>query len=283
MAAEVALARNLATPGTPLILYAWQNILRQRRWLVRLACAFTLRSAQHVVCASREAISVLERQGYRGTSSIQPLFGLDTRYFYPHPVPALKAQLGLKEFVVGYIGRLVPEKGVDTLLKAAALAQRPLQVLVVGSGPEKEKLQALARQLGIQSKCVFVENRAYDLIADYVNALDLLILPSRTTPNWKEQFGRVLVEAMASKVPIVGSNSGAIPEVIGEAGRIFPEGETLALVQIIDELAAQPALRGNLIERGYQRVQQHYTVDQLAQKTLTLWRNLASESIERPC
>ncbi len=277
MAAEAALVRGVCAPRTPLILYSWQNLLRPRSLPVAAVCAFTLAAAQHVFCASSEGIEVLRRQGYRGGASVIQQMGLDTRLFYPKPADALRTQIGLNGFVVGFIGRLVPEKGIDTLLKAATRAQSSVQLLIVGSGPEQAALQTLAGQLGIAGCCRFVEAVPQEGLVDYVNALDLLVLPSRTTVNWKEQFGRVLVEAMACQVAVAGSNSGAIPEVVGDAGRIFPEGDASALAAILDELANAPELRRVLAEAGYRRALEGYTIERLAEKTLNAWRQLAGD------
>jgi glycosyltransferase involved in cell wall biosynthesis len=277
MAAEAALVRGVCAPGTPLILYSWQNLVRPRGLPVAAVCAFTLAAAQHVFCASSEGIEVLRRQGYRGGASVIQQMGLDTRLFYPKTTDALRTQLGLKGFVVGFIGRLAPEKGIDTLLHAAARMQSPIQVLIVGSGPERAALQTLAGQLGIVERCRFVEAVPQEDLVDYMVALDLLVLPSRTAVNWKEQFGRVLVEAMACRVAVAGSASGAIPEVIGDAGRIFPEGDASALAAILDELANAPDLRHALAEAGYRRALESYTIERLAERTLNAWRQLAGD------
>ena len=182
--------------------------------------------------------------------------------------------MGLAGFIVGYIGRLAPEKGLDTLVQAVAQAQARPHLLLVGSGPEKAALQALADRLGVASRCRFVEAVPYEDVADYMNLLDLLALPSRTTVHWKEQFGRVLVEAMACRVVVAGSNSGAIPEVIGDAGRIFPEGDAAALAGIIDELAGDTGTCSALAERGFHRAVGQYTVERIAADTLAVWRGL---------
>jgi L-malate glycosyltransferase len=274
MAAEVALARSVAAPRTPLILYSWQNILRQRRFPVRLLSAFTLRSAQHIICASQEAVQVLRQQNYHGGTSVMPLLGLDTRYFSPQPAEALRQRLNLSDFIIGYAGRLVPEKGIDILLRAAAQCRAAVRVVIIGSGPEQGQLQALAAQLGLQDRYRFVGPVAYDEMAVYLSALDLLVLPSRSTAHWKEQYGRVLVEAMACKTAVAGSDSGAIPEVIDAPACIFPEGDAMALAALIDRLASAPLLLHALAEQGYHRALTHYTVEHLAASILPIWRSL---------
>ena len=276
LAFEVALLRNLLATHTPLVLYSWQNLLRPRAWYVRAVSDFTLRAAQHIFCASSEGLEVLRQQGYRGGGSIIQQMGLDTRLFYPKPASELRSRLGLSGFVVGFIGRLVPEKGVDTLLQAVAGVQsrRQLSVLIVGNGSQRASLQAQVQSLGLADRCRFVDEVPHDQLVDYVNVLNLLVLPSRTTAQWKEQFGRVLTEAMACKVNVAGSDSGAIAEVIDDPDRIFREGDAAQLSAIIDYLAMNPTVCHSVAERGYRRVLENYTVERLAEKTLDAWLNL---------
>lgn len=277
MAAEVALARDTLARTTPLVLHSWQNILRRRSWPVRMVCAYTRRAAQFVLCGNQGAADVLRQQGYRGGIALTNIIGLDRRYFYPKSVPELRARLQLKETTIGYFGRRVREKGVDTLLKAIAqLASRP-QVVIGGSGPETGNLVALAENLGIAGQCHFLDGSAipYDSLVDYINLLDILVVPSRTTPHWKEQLGRVVLEGMGCRVAVVGSDSGAIPDVIGPGGRIFPEDDTSALAHTLDELIARPQLRLELAEMGYRRVLEIFSVERLAEDVMKVWKSLS--------
>jgi L-malate glycosyltransferase len=278
-ALEVILAHWLSASRAPLILYSNQNILRQRSWAVRLLSRLTMQAAQHVLCASNEAISVLRQQGYQGGCSVMPPVGVDTRSFYPKPVPDLRRQLGVSGLVVGYVGRLVSDKGVDTLLQAVAQVNLPMHLVIVGSGPQQTYFHALSQELHIANSCHFVNSVSYDDIANYMNLFDILVVPSQTRPNWKEQFGRVLIEAMACKIPIIGSNSGAIPEVIGDAGLIFPEGDSTALVGCLEQLLISPDLRCDLAERGYHRVLAHYTQEHIARQTAEFYHQIIAEKL----
>jgi glycosyltransferase involved in cell wall biosynthesis len=108
----------------------------------------------------------------------------------------------------------------------------------------------------------------------FYNGLHVLVLPSRTMPNWKEQFGRVLIEAMACGVPVVGSSSGESPHIVGEGGLVFPEGDVSALRAALQRLRADPLLRASLAEAGRQRVLQHYTQSRIAAETVAVYREL---------
>ncbi len=100
------------------------------------------------------------------------------------------------------------------------------------------------------------------------------MLPSRTLPNWKEQFGRVLIEAMACDVPVIGARSGEIPNVIGDAGLLFDEGDETQLVEEINMLIAQPELRDEFSHKGRARVLQHFTMQHIADRTVDVYRRL---------
>jgi glycosyltransferase involved in cell wall biosynthesis len=104
--------------------------------------------------------------------------------------------------------------------------------------------------------------------------LTALVVPSRTLPNWKEQFGRVIVEAMASGVPVIGARSGAIPDVIGDSGLLFPEGDVDALATHMARLLTDSALRAALAQKGRARVLAHFTHAQVAAQTVAFYRAL---------
>ncbi|HET7377731.1 MAG TPA: glycosyltransferase, partial [Anaerolineae bacterium] len=115
-------------------------------------------------------------------------------------------------------------------------------------------------------------------LPEYCHSIDVLVLPSRTKSNWKEQFGRALVDAMACGVPVIGSNSGEIPNVIGDAGLIFPEGDVDALSEYLIKLQNNPALRADLAKRGRQRVLDHFTQAKIARKTYEVYQRLEAAS-----
>jgi len=109
-----------------------------------------------------------------------------------------------------------------------------------------------------------------------MSALDVLTLPSRTRWNIKEQFGRVLVEAMASETCVVGSDSGEIPRVIGDAGLVFHEGDERELAGHLRRLMEHTALRQALARRGRERALTHYTYAQIARQAVDFYRTVCA-------
>ena len=105
--------------------------------------------------------------------------------------------------------------------------------------------------------------------------LDALVLPSHTTSTWKEQFGRVLIEAMACATPVVGSDSGEIPHVIGAAGLIYPERDCAALAAQLQLLLDEPRRRAELGGAGRRRVLAYFTMAQIAAQTVAVYRRMA--------
>jgi len=263
------LARRLAVPAC---FFTWQNLYRRYPPPFRCFELYDFRHAAHAIAGNHQAVSVLRAKGYAGPASVIPQFGVDPEIFSPRGQGSgLRAQ-GL---AIGYVGGLVPEKGVDILLQAVSdLVLGPWSLVIVGEGSERARLQTLAGELGIAGRVRFLGRRPSMEMPDVYRSLDVLVLPSRTQRNWKEQFGRVLVEAMACGVPVVGSDCGEIPHVVGQAGLIFPEGDAVALRERLARLLGDADLRAALARRGRQRVLAHYTQAQVAAATLQVYRKM---------
>ena len=259
------------------IFFTWQNIHRRYPPPFSLIESYNLRNADYAIAGNSEAVRVLRAKGYQGPVRVIPQFGVDpemyhvSRFTFYVSRPKVKS---LQPFVIGYVGRLVEEKGVHILLRAVAGLSGDWGLRILGSGPQRGHLKRLAAELDIAERVRFEEWIPSTQMPGYYNQLDALVVPSLTRPNWKEQFGRVLIEAMACGVPVVGSDSGEIPNVIGEAGLIFAEGDERALRAKLSQLMADPALREELARRGRERVLAHYTQAQVAAKTYQVYREL---------
>jgi len=174
---------------------------------------------------------------------------------------------------VGFAGRLVEEKGADLLLDAVA-GMPGVRVEILGSGPMRPVLERQAALPALSGRVAFLGTLPSPRMPEFYHRLDVLVLPSRSRPNWIEQFGRVLVEAMACGVPVVGSTCGEIPHVIGDAGLIFPEGDVEALRECLERLRADASLRAELARRGRERVLAQFTQAQVAAQTVEVYRGL---------
>jgi len=263
--------RLAKTHGAKALFFTWQNIHRRYPPPFSLMESYNLRHANYAIAGNSEAVKVLRAKGYRGPVRVIPQFGVDPEKF---KVQSSKFKVANSQFAIGYVGRLVEEKGVDVLLRAVAGLGGDWQLRILGSGPQRAGLENLATELGIAERVGFEEPIPSTQMPGYYHQLDALVLPSLTRPNWKEQFGRVLIEAMACGVPVVGSDSGEIPNVIGEAGLVFAEGDERALRARLSQLMADPALREELARRGRERVLAHYTQAQVAAKTYQVYCEL---------
>jgi len=257
--------------GARTVFFTWQNLYRLYPWPFRALEQASFRLSDGALAGNEDAGRVLRRKGYRRPIAVIPQFGVVPEQFAPHPGRLAGAPLR-----VGYAGRLVPEKGVDILLDALAGLARPWRAIVAGGGPEEGRLRAQAEQLGIAERIEFAGRLPSAAMPAFFAGLDVLVLPSRRRPNWVEQFGRVLIEAMAAGVVVVGSACGEIPRVIGDAGLVFTDGDVLALRAHLERLAGDEALWGRLAQAGRQRVLEHFTQERVAQQTYSVYQSLGS-------
>ncbi len=255
--------------GAKTLFFTWQNILRRYPPPFVWMEAYVLRHSDYAIAGNAAAVQVLRAKNYRGAVRVIPQFGVDPEQFQPRPRAVSST------FHIGAgVGRWVEEKGIDTLLRAVAGLSGEWRVSLRGSGPAYAQLAALARALGIAARVHFEPPVPSVEMPAYYAQLDVFVMPSRTRPNWKEQFGRALVEAMACGVPVIGSTCGEIPNVIGEAGLIFPEDDVDALRAHLARLRDDPTYRAELGQRGRARVLAQFTHAHIAQATYQVYREL---------
>jgi glycosyltransferase involved in cell wall biosynthesis len=268
-AAEVRLLRRVLQPRSTLLLYSAQNIPKRYPLPFRRFEASALGQAAGVYVCNRAAGEILQAKGFRGTVGLLPL-GVDVQRFTPNGQAA--DETPRRPLLVGYVGRLTPEKGVDVLLRATA-GQRAWNLVVIGDGPARGHLERLTRALDLAAQVEFVPSLPHQDLPELYRRLDVLAVPSVPTPRWQEQFCRVAVEAMASAVPVVASASGALPDVVGDAGVLVPAGDPAALRDALRELAAHPGRRRELGERGRAR-SGRFSWRSVAEAHLALYREV---------
>jgi glycosyltransferase involved in cell wall biosynthesis len=243
--------------GYRLVFFTWENVNILPAGRPMRAISF--RSADAGIVGNSAALARCRQLGYRGPLELIPQYGFDVQ-------PEGGRTRRNRPVTVGYAGRLVPEKGLRVLSEAVRSIVGA-ELLVAGSGPMEAELRRLihVRWLGA------LQRSAMDA---FWRQIDVLALPSITTPRWAEQFGRVLVEAMGRGIPVIGSDSGAIPEVIGDAGLVTPEGDTDALASAIRRVRDDALLRAELVARGRLRASRCYSREVITDKTVTLYERV---------
>ncbi len=186
------------------------------------------------------------------------------------------------EVFVGFAGRIMAGKGWRVLL--AALAQLPenFKCLIAGTGDEEAELRLWCLLPALCSRVHYLGVFEKEELWDFYRALDIFVLPSVTTPYWTEQFGSVLAEAMSCGVPVIGSSSGAIPEVVGDCGLIVEENNPTALAKAICTLANDPLLRATYIERGLLHFEQEFSLKAYVARLAAALRLDASANHQPP-
>ncbi|MDJ0745438.1 MAG: hormogonium polysaccharide biosynthesis glycosyltransferase HpsO [Xenococcaceae cyanobacterium MO_167.B27] len=267
------------------VFFTWWNLPYKNKFPISLLETYNLKNTHGLIVGNQDGLDILREHGYQGKATVLPQLGVDEKLFIPRQQPKLASKLGIQsdEFVIGFVGRFVPEKGILTLIKSlACLKELSWKLLLLGRGVLQEQIETTATELGIKDRLIIVESVPHDEVPYYINLMDTLVLPSETTyqfktltaAGWKEQFGHVLIEAMASGVAVVGSDSGEIPNVIGDAGLVFPEGNTEALVNCLRELIEKPELVKELSNKGYARAMEKYTNQAVAREQLAFYQEL---------
>jgi len=238
----------LAAAGRPVAMFAAQNkakrypapIRRMRDWVFRRVGGF--------YACSEEAVRVLRHWGYGGHVDVIP-YGVEDELFDVRPHGER----------IGYLGRLAAEKGVRDLLVFGR------RLLCVGSGPLEDEVRSAGGEVTVA--------RSVDELAGQLERMAVLVMPSRSVENWKEQFGRAAVEAMAAGVPVVAYDSGSLPEVVGDAGVLVREGDTDELVRATESVVSA---RNGLGERGRARARARYRWDAVAGQMIALYETAIS-------
>jgi len=268
------------------ILFTWWNLPYQLKWPVSVLENCNLQHTDGIIAGNLDGSKILRQRGYTGAIKVMPQLGVDETLFYPTSKDAdLSRRFGIKptDFVVGFVGRFVEEKGLLTLAEAlAGLKQLPWKWLLVGQGKLRSHLEEKCIEWGISDRIIWVESVSHEAIPPYINLMNCLVLPSQTsykfktltTVGWKEQFGHVLIEAMACKIPVIGSDCGEIPHVIGDAGLVFPEGNAAVLRDCLRQLMERRELAADLGDRGYHRAMTNYTNQALAEQLLDFYKEL---------
>ena len=267
--------RAAGAVGARTVFVAWQSQYRAYPYPFARMEQYNYRRTAHVIAGNGAVAEVLRRKGYAGPLSVFSVHGVDPAIY--HPLPRSTEP---DRFVIGYVGRLVLAKGTGVLVEALAGLPAACHLRLVGGGADEPVLRRLAAERGVADRVEFLPAVPTTEIPQVLAGMDVLALPSLTQPNWKEQFGRTLVEAMACQVAVVGSDSGEIPNVIGDAGLIAPEGDASELRAALRGLYERPAEREEYARRGRERVLASFTQEQVALKTVAVYHQVLERAVQ---
>ncbi len=263
-ALEITMLMAITRSKAKLVFYGAQNLDKTLpipfRWIDRLA----LRRADGVHVCNARAGELFVKRGLRGEVCLLGL-GVDIDRF--HPSTEARSPAGPIRF--GYVGRLEQHKGVHIVIDAIARLE-DAQLAIVGDGPMASSLQEQIVRLGLDSRVTVQGFCPPDEVAKIYRSFDVLVVPSLETKSWVEQFGRVAVEAMASGVPVLASKSGALPDVVGDAGLLVTPGSVDAWCAAMNAVAADPALRAKMCDTGIAHAGQ-YRWSEIARRQLEFY------------
>ena len=181
----------------------------------------------------------------------------------------------MRKLKIGYVGRLIRQKGLFTILQALEICMPAVTFTLVGDGPALQELEAKVKTGSLFERVEFLKPQSPEGVASFMHSLDALVLMSETTDTWKEQFGRVIIEAHACGIPVIGSSSGSIPSVVGEGGWIVPEGDPNALATLLDRLATNPQLTADAKMAALRNIKR-FGREKVAQDFLSALRHAAN-------
>lgn len=273
----------LAPKTAKLVYYSCQNIVKQYQPPFNWIEDYSLTRANAIVGIGKTVVETwrtkLEHKNLQKPVVGIPL-GVDLELFKPNPhakniVDRICNWGGSSIPTIGYLGRLTPDKGLPLLLKVLdrlTAAVVPWRCLIVGKGPMENELKEWAKRH--PDRVRILTDVTHESVPDYINAMDMLVAPSQTLPNWREQQGRMLIEAMACDVPVIASDSGEIPNVVGDAGIIVGESDLDGWVKAIQTLIDSPSLRKQLIQAGRERVESQFSWTVIARQKIDLFESL---------
>ena len=275
---------RLFSPQSKVIVESDENMNTHHPWLYRQTERFVFQHIHGIASVPTAGIDLYKQKGFCGKQWKTSYF-VDTEIF--HQVDKEKAERVFPEINhpalrIGYVGRITAEKGLDTALAALQhlLDQgNEAHLYILGKMAEEyaSQFSLLLRSPSLQSHVHVLSPRPVEDLVFFYNAIDVLVLPSRSTSWWIEQFGRVIVEAMACGTPVIGSSSGEIPYVIGKSDWIFPEGDVDKLLDIFLQFAQGKWKKDNIATEVIERIQKNFSIPAVASQKLSLMQEILSQ------
>lgn len=276
-------ARIAARTGVPLVLTCWENIpfryddeplLRERKKRVKAV------ASRYIAVTPLAAAALVEEGVPESRIRVVPA-AVDCSRFRPDVAPSdLRERLGLtaSDTLALYVGRLIQEKGVTELVRALALADVPsLHLALMGSGNQGERIRLAASALGVEGRVHLLPAAPYQDLPRHYAAADFTVAPSLSTPYWQEQYGMVLVEAMAAGRAVITTRSGSIPEVVGDSAELVPDYDVPSLAGALRRLTMESDHRSRLGRKARETAERCYDVSVVSRRLLAAYEGLTTD------
>ncbi len=269
---QIILVKKLFKLRAKIICYSAQNIRKKFPFPFRQVEQYAFENLAYIYTCNNEIAGVLRAKGFTGGIKNIPL-GIDPLLFkqkMPENLPA-------KPLRLGYVGRIVEAKGVFDLVDLMRLLPAQYMLTMIGSGPSFGKLKAKIAENQLSGRIKLLPGIPQEELIKLYDELELLLVPSRTTGSWKEQFGRIIVEAFARGIPVIGSDSGSIPELIGSEGLLYKEGQLEDLAQQILELNLQTPEWQLRLQKARARVENYFGWPKVAEQFSAVYKEVAKQ------
>jgi starch synthase len=270
--------------GIPVVVMVWDNIPFNmerdtgRRRLKERAAA----TADAFIVHTERSRRTLEMEHVPPEKITVMDPGVNTLAFSPGPRNRAAYGLHDDEFVILFVGWFLPRKGIDFLILALheltrdpALARFKFRLAVVGAGPGRERVEKLITRTNLSDRCTFLGSVTFDRMPEVYCASDVFVLPSIATPEWQEQFGMSIIEAMSCGTPVVTTLSGAIPEIAGNAAALCQPNDFMSLYESIRDLALNPEKRAALGKSARERALSRFSLEEFAKNLAAVYARLA--------
>lgn len=228
----------------PLILYTYENLTQvyEKRWkkyfgLSKIIENYTLSNTKAIICGNKTAQKIVKKNGFTGKTIVLPITGIDLTKFKKFKNNS-KTKFGLEnKKVILYLGRIVEEKGIKDIIdsiKFVVKKHKNCVFLFVGDGPDLKYFKEYSKKEGVDEFTKFIKQINYNEVPKIMNASDIFVYPSQKTKNWEEQFGFSIAEALSCELPVITTNTGAIPEFFEENVFLIEEKSPKSIAKNID-------------------------------------------------
>lgn len=279
--AEALIARERW--GVPLAVMVWDNIpFNMERNPERRAIKHRVaEGADRFIVHTDRSFRMLDLEHVPQECIVKIDPGVDTDKFSPGPANRAAFGLDQDDFVILFVGWFLPRKGIDFLLLALrelvrdpAQRHRRVRLMMVGAGPGQDRVEQLAARLGVRDACVFAGALPYDRMPEAFRAADLFILPSIATPEWQEQFGMSIIEAMAAGIPVISTYTGAITEIVKDTAILCQPNDFVALYEAVAELIHNEPRRRELAQQGREHALARFTLPRYAEALSDIYEDM---------